>query len=140
VNRPEIARDACGTPLSRGRGRRAIMRPPSLAVTLAAVAVATGAAARDLPRAPAESDASYVCRAELTPASRSCLARCDAASTQAAQDGERWACVQGCTTEHVRAVRACREEAMETARANVPHHDAEDDDRPIAFDPARLSD
>ena len=113
------------------------MRPLPLVVALISAA-ATAAAARDLPRSPAETNASYSCRVQLTPASRSCLASCDAAFRQPAQEDERWSCVQACTTEHVRAVRACREDATATAKAlELP---AANDDEPIAFDPGRLTD
>jgi hypothetical protein len=47
--------------------------------------------------------------------------------------------VQSCTAEHVRAVRACREDATATARALQPKHDRSEDEQPIAFDAARLS-
>jgi hypothetical protein len=116
------------------------MRPLPLALALAAALASSHAAAGDPPRRAAESDASYSCRAQLTPVSRGCLARCDATYRSAEQEDERWSCVQSCTVEHVHAIRECREDASATARASQPRHDAGDDDRPIAFDPARLSD
>jgi hypothetical protein len=116
------------------------MRPLPLVLALAVTAAATGATARDLPRASAESDASYSCRVQHTPASRACLARCDAELANPAQEDERWACVQTCTTAHLRAVRDCREEAAATARELDRRHAAdEDDDASLAFDAGKLS-
>ncbi len=113
---------------------------PSTLAALAATALAAApAAALELPRAAAEDSASYACRVQLTPASRSCLARCDETFKAAALEDERWTCIQACTTEHLRAARACREDAAATARALAPRDDASDDDQPIAFDPAALT-
>lgn len=114
----------------------------SVQSTLAAIALfvaAAPAAARELPRGAAEDAASYACRVQLTPASRSCLARCDATYKAAAQEDDRWSCIQTCTIEHVRAVRSCREDAAATARALVPKGDASDDNQPIAFDASKLT-
>jgi hypothetical protein len=114
------------------------MRSLPLVVALFTAAAATGAAARDLPRTSAESNASYSCRLQLTPASRSCLATCSSTFKQPAQEDERWSCVQACTAEHVRAVRECREDATATAKALAPVREA-DDDQPIAFDAGKLT-
>jgi hypothetical protein len=115
------------------------MRPLPLALALALALAATAAAAGELPRAAAEGEASYTCRVQLTPASRACLARCESSYRAEAQEGERWGCVQDCTGEHLRAMRDCRDEAVAAARVSAPHA-ASDDDRPVAFDPARLTD
>jgi hypothetical protein len=113
--------------------------PLVVAAAMLLGALAPPARAREIQRTSAEDNASYACRVQLTPASRTCLDQCAATFKNAALEEERWSCVQACTTEHLRAIRACREDAVATARALTPSDHASDDDQPIAFDPARLA-